>query len=99
MARTILEVDAIVVDSNGTCNHMSGYPKRFDSKNYSDDLEGTMKRARAEYFTTLGSMYGNQANRQIQTVTLTTVKGRQILSESIGDFPVEPVEPEELTEV
>ena len=94
MERAILEVDAILVDSNGTCNHVSGYPKRFDSKNYNDDLEGTMKRARAEYYTTLGSMYGSQSNRQIQTVTLTTVKDRQVLSESIGDFPVDIPEEE-----
>lgn len=93
MARTILEVDAIVVDSNGNCNHLSNYPKKFDSNSYSQDIEGTMKRAKAEYYSTLGSMYGNQANRQIQTVTLTTIKGRQILAESIGDFHV-PEEPE-----
>ena len=85
--RNIFEVDAIVVDANGTFNHMSGYPKRFDSNSYSEDIEGTMKRAKAEYYNTLGSMYGNQSNRQIQTVMLTTVKGKVILSDSIGDFP------------
>ena len=98
MARTILEVDAFVVDANGTFNHMSGYPKRFDSKNYNDDLEGTMRRARAEYFTTLGTLYGSQSNRQIQTVMLYNVKGRIVLSESIGDFPAPEPEPEPNTE-
>ena len=94
MARTILEVDATVVDANGTFNHMSGYPKRFDSNSYAEDLEGTMKRAKAEYYNTLGSMYGNQAGRQIQTVTLSNVRGDLILHESLGNFPIE-VEPEE----
>ena len=87
MARTILEVDAMVVDANGTFNHMSDYPKRFDSNTYNGDLEGTMKRAKAEYFNTLGAMYGNQAGRQIQTVVLSNVKGEVILRESIGGFP------------
>ncbi len=94
MARTILEVDAKVVDANGTFNHMSGYPKRFDSNSYSEDLEGTMKRAKAEYFITLGAMYGNQAGRQIQTVTLSNVRGDLILHDSMGNFPID-VEPEE----
>ena len=95
MARTILEVDAKVVDANGTYNHMSGYPKRFDSNSYSEDLEGTMKRAKAEYYNTLGSMYGNQAGRQIQTVTLSNVRGDLILHDSMGNFPIEVEEPEE----
>ena len=94
MARTILEVDFTIVDANGTFNHASNYPKKFDSNSYEGDLEGTMKRAKAEYFNTLGSAYGNQANRQIQTVSLRNVKGESILNESIGGFPIEP-EPEE----
>ena len=93
MARTILEVDFTIVDANGTFNHASNYPKKFDSNSYEGDLEGTMKRAKAEYFNTLGGAYGNQANRQIQTVKLSNVKGEIILRESIGSFPVE--EPEE----
>ena len=89
MARTILEVDAVVVDSNGTFNRMTGYPKRFDSNTYDGDLAGTMKRAKAEYYNTLGSMYGNQANRQIQTARLTNIRGDTVLCESIGNFPVD----------
>ena len=87
MARTILEVDATVVDANGSFTHMTNYPKKFDSNTYSGDLEGTMKRAKAEYYHTLGDMYGNQAGRQIQTVCLYNVKGETILHESIGNFP------------
>lgn len=89
MARTILEVDAMVVDSTGAFNHITNYPKRFDSNSYNNDLEGTMKRAKAEYHSTLSTMYANQANRQIQTVRLANVKGETILCESIGDFIIE----------
>ena len=92
MARTILEVDFTIVDANGTFNHASYYPKKFDSNSYEGDLEGTMKRAKAEYFNTLGGAYGNQANRQIQTVKLSNVKGEIILRESIGSFLTEPEE-------
>ena len=87
MARTILEVDATVVDANGAFTHVTNYPKKFDSNSYSEDLEGTMKRAKAEYFNVLGGMYGNQAGRQIQTVVLRNVRGETILRESIGSFP------------
>ena len=92
MGRTILEVDATVVDANGTFNHITNYPKRFDSNSYNNDLEGTMKRAKAEYYNTLGAMYANQSGRQIQTVKLSNVKGQLILRESIGDFPIEETE-------
>ena len=95
MVRNIFEVDAMVVDANGTYNHMSGYPKRFDSNSYDGDLEGTMKRAKAEYYNTLGGMYGNQAGRQIQTVTLSNVYGVQILRDTIGQFQDLEPEPEE----
>ncbi len=94
MGRTILEVDATIVDSTGAFNHITNYPKRFDSNTYDGDLEGTMKRAKAEYYNTLGAMYANQANRQIQTARLSNVKGELILRESIGGF-VEAEEEEE----
>ena len=95
MARTILEVDAKIVDANGVFNHLNGYPKKFDSKSYQDDLEGTMKRAKSEYFSTLSAMYGNQAGRQIQAVSITNAYGHVILCESIGGFSEDtPVEPE-----
>lgn len=91
MARVIHEVDFTIVDANGTFNHASNYPKKFDSNSYDSDIEGTMKRAKAEYFTTLGGAYGNQANRQIQTVTLRNVYGEVLLRESIGSFPVDEI--------
>ena len=92
MARTILEVDAWVVDANGVFSRVQNYPKRFDSNSYSGDLEGTMRRAKAEYYNTLGDLYGNQANRQIQTCMLRTVYGQVVLCEYIGGFPVEEEE-------
>ena len=89
MGRTILKVDAFVVDANGTFNNISTYPRRFDSNSYDGDLAGTMKRAKADYYNVLGSMYANQAGRQIQTVILSNVHGDVILRESIGDFIIE----------
>ena len=91
MARTILEVDATIVDANGAFNHITNYPKRFDSNSYDGDLEGTMKRAKAEYYSTLSAMYANQAGRQIQTVRLSNVNNETILRDSIGNFIVTPV--------
>ena len=41
MARQIFIVDAMVVDSNGTFNHVQGYPKQFDSRSYGDDIDKT----------------------------------------------------------
>lgn len=93
MARNIFIVNATIVDANGSYAVLSGYPKTFDSKIYSDDIEGTLNRAKSDYHNVLGTMYGNQANRQIQTATLMTVRGDMILREAIGNFPVEP-EPE-----
>lgn len=94
MARIIHEVDFTVVDANGAFTHATSYPKKFDSDTYNGDIDGTMKRAKAEYFNTLGGAYGNQAGRQIQTVILKNVFGEVLLRESIGGFPTEEVEPE-----
>ena len=41
--RVIYEVNAIIVNSNGTYNTLNGYPVRFDSRNYKNDLEKTRK--------------------------------------------------------
>ena len=34
----IYTVNAWIVDSNGTFNYLSGYPKAFNSKNYQNDI-------------------------------------------------------------
>lgn len=95
MARTIITVNATQVvtstaNPKGIKSVVTGYPKDFDSKNYNDDLELTMKMAKADYYNRLGTMYGDtNENRIIKTVTLEAIDGRQILHESIGGFPIE----------
>ena len=92
MGRTVLVVNATQVvtseqNPQGLFSVVSGYPKNFDSRNYNDDLELTMKKAKAEYFDRLGIMYDDtNANRIMKTVTLETAGGNQVLRESIGKF-------------
>lgn len=97
MARNIFEVYAKVVDANGTYNTLTGYPKVFDSKNYSDDVDKALKRAKGEFYETIGAMC-KRDDRQIQTVILMNAKGFIIDSKSMGDFPVEVETTEEATE-
>lgn len=85
MKRTIYEVYAKIVDANGTYNTLSGYPKAFDSRNYDNDIEKTLRRAKAEFHETIGAMY-KRDDRQLQTVLLITADGFVILSESIGQI-------------
>ena len=67
--RVIYEVYAKVVDSNGTYNTLSGYPKTFDSRNYGNDQIKTITRATGEYHDTIGNMCKIDT-RQQQTVIL-----------------------------
>ena len=48
MARQIFILDAHIVDANGTFNHLSGYPKKFDSVNYGNDIEKAQRRAEGD---------------------------------------------------
>jgi hypothetical protein len=97
--RTIYEVYAKVVDANGAYNTLTGYPKVFDSKLYDDDADKTIRRARAEYYSTLEAML-KRDDRQIQTVILMTAKGQVVARETMGDFAPEPApEPEPEPEV
>lgn len=92
MARQIYEVYAKVVDSNGNYNTLTNYPKVFDSRNYQDDIQKTLKRARAEFHETLGAMY-KRDDRILQTVILMAADGSRILDECIGTLYEEPEEP------
>lgn len=98
MARAIAIVNATQVvtsqaNPRGIMSTVSGYPKTFDSVSYSDDIELTMKKAKADYYNRLGIMYDDtNASRIMKTVTLETADGRMILSESIGGFTAEPEE-------
>ena len=95
MARNIFTVSAYIVDANGTKNYLSGYPKDFDSRNYQDDIAKARKRADGDFSEVWGAMC-KVDSRQIQTVTLTNIKGEQLDRKSMGDFPAP--EPEEVVE-
>jgi hypothetical protein len=88
MTRQIFIVDAFIVDANGTFNHLDNYPKKFDSRNYQDDIEKTQRRAEGDMSEVWGAMC-KVDTRQIQTVTITTVDGFQIERRSMGQFPEE----------
>lgn len=91
MKRQIFEVYAKVVDGNGTYNTLSGYPKTFDSKNYSNDIDRTLKRATGEFCETFGAMCKNDS-RQLQTVILMTADGFVIDRKWIGELTELPDE-------
>lgn len=87
MKREIYEVTAKIVDANGAYNTLSGYPKAFDSKNYSNDLEKTRNRAYGEFHAALGTMY-TRDDRQLQLAILTRMSdGVQIAVERVGNMP------------
>lgn len=74
MERKIYEVYAKVVDATGAYNTLSGYPKTFDSKNYGNDIEKTLKRAQGGFSECVGAMCKND-ERQLQTVILMDATG------------------------
>lgn len=84
--RNIFIVDAIIVDSNGTMNHLSGYPKPFDSNSYDGDVAKARKRADGDFSEVYGAMC-KRDDRQIQTVTLTNIFGELLDRKSMGGFP------------
>lgn len=93
MARQIFIVDAYIVDANGTFNNISGYPKRFDSRSYQDDIEKTQRRAEGDMSEVWGAMC-KVDTRQVQTVTLTTADGFQVERKTMGTL-ADPVNAEE----
>ena len=95
MARQIFIVNAFIVDANGTFNYIQGYPKKFDSRSYDDDIDKTQRRAEGDMSEAWGAMC-KVDTRQNQTVTLGTVDGFQLDKKSSGQFvEPEPVAAEE----
>ena len=88
MAREIFIVSAYIVDSNGTFNFLSGYPKTFDSRNYSDDVDKARRRAEGDMAEVWGAMC-KRDDRMIQTVTLTDANGYQRDYKTVGYFAEE----------
>lgn len=85
MARQIFSVDAWIVDANGTYNRLSGYPKKFDSNNYDNDVDKAQRRAEGDFSDVWGA-FCRRDDRWIQTVTLTDAFGFQLDCRSIGHF-------------
>lgn len=83
--RNIYIVDAMIVDANGTFNHLDGYPKPFDSKNYNNDVDKARRRAEGDFCEVWGAMC-KRDDRMIQTVTLSTVEGFLIDHKTTGQF-------------
>ena len=83
MQRQIYEVYAKVVDANGSYNTLSS--DSFDSKNYGNDIDKTLKRAMGKYHETLGAMC-KRDDRQLQTVILMSADGFVIEHSSIGQI-------------
>lgn len=81
--RQIFIVDAIIVDANGTFNHLANYPKPFDSKLYGNDIDKTLKRAMGDASETFGAMCKNDT-RQLQTVTIMTADGQLVEKRVLG---------------
>lgn len=93
MNRNIFEVYAKIIDANGAYNTLSGYPKIFDSRNYNNDIEKTLKRARGEFYDVVSTMC-KRDDRQLQTVILMTATGHVIECQSLGSIQPDP-EPEQ----
>lgn len=97
MTRKIFEVYAKVVDANGAYNTLSGYPKSFDSRNYGNDVDKALQRAKGEFHKTLGAMC-ERDDRQLQTVILMSADGFIVESAHVGEIAEDPdpePEPEE----
>ena len=93
MTRQIFIVDAHIVDANGTFNYLEGYPKKFDSRNYQDDVDKAQRRAEGDMSDVWGDMC-KVDTRKIQTVTLMTADGQLLEKKTMGTF-AEPVPAEE----
>lgn len=84
MKREIYEVYAKVIDSNGTYNTLSGYPKVFDSRTYDNDIERTRKRAYGEYYEALGAMCKRDDRQQQFVMIIRASDGIQIENCHLG---------------
>ena len=91
--RALYLVYAAIVDANGTFNTLSGYPKTFDSQNYSGDTEKARQRAYGEYHDVLGAMCKRDDRQEQIAMIIDVATGVQIEVSRIGDLnPVEEVE-------
>lgn len=73
----IFTVNAWIIDSNGTFNYLSGYPKAFQSKNYENNVDKALQRAKGDFHTVIGTLCARD-DRKVQTVTLHDLYGNEI---------------------
>lgn len=86
MKREIYQVDAYIVDANGTFNRLDGHPKLFDSKNYGNDRTKTYTRANGAYCEAVAAM-SKIDTRQLQIATLTIINnGTQLAVTKMGEM-------------
>ena len=93
MARQIFSVNATIVGSDGTFYNVDGYPKAFDSRSYSDDIEKTHARAEAEFSDAWSAMC-KRDDRQVSTVVMYDVYGNHLAAKTRGYIPEITPEPE-----
>ena len=86
MEREIYEVNAKVVDANGTFNTLTGYPKVFDSRSYDGDLKKTYQRALGAYHTALGTMSAVDTRKVQIAFVIRMSDGVQVAVERIGEL-------------
>ena len=90
MVREIYKVTADIVDANGTYNPLPGYPKTFDSKNYNNDLEKTLKRAEGEWHEVMGA-FDKRDDRQLQIAQVIQLStGAVIQNDYVGKLAEVP---------
>ena len=83
--RKLFILIAWIVDANGSYHTLDGYPKLFDSKNYDNDPDKALLRAKGDFHDTIGNMC-KVDNRKIQTIVLLSDDGFTIDSFSTGDL-------------
>ena len=90
MRREIYQVNAMIVDANGTFNLLNGYPKTFDSRTYDNDIDKTQRRALGELNNVLSSMY-TRDDRPLQVANILEVSTGSIFRGTfIGEMPEVP---------
>ena len=94
MTQEIFVVHAQIVDSNGTFNELSGYPKAFKSTSYDNDIEKAKQRALGDCYEVLGA-FGKRDDRQIQAAFVMRASDSSIVGGGkFGSLPALP-DPEE----
>ena len=94
MARNIFIVDAFKVTTEGASQHVTGYPKTFNSDDYNNDVDKALKRAKGSFASTWSDFCGVD-NYAMARVTLSDIAGNEIKREILGEIPQETAQQEE----